>query len=85
MSRKVQRAARQSKPSAKSRKPDARSRRTCERLGSAMIALIQEKPVAEVTIQEVLDRASSADLPFIRTIAIRTTCFSANSSNFSST
>lgn len=58
MSRKVRAVARTSKPSPKFRKPDARSRRTCERLGSALITLIQEKPVAEITIQDVLDRAS---------------------------
>jgi AcrR family transcriptional regulator len=40
------------------RKPDRRIRRTCERLGSALVALIQEKPIDEVTVQEVLDRAS---------------------------
>lgn len=40
------------------RKPDARTRRTHERLGSALVSLIQEKPVDEVTVQEVLDRAS---------------------------
>jgi AcrR family transcriptional regulator len=40
------------------RKPDQRVRRTCERLGSALIALIQEKPINDVTVQDVLDRAS---------------------------
>jgi AcrR family transcriptional regulator len=40
------------------RKPDQRIRRTCERLGSALVALIQEKPIDDVTVQEVLDRAS---------------------------
>jgi AcrR family transcriptional regulator len=40
------------------RKPDQRIRRTCERLGSALVALIQEKPIDHVTVQEVLDRAS---------------------------
>jgi len=40
------------------RKPDQRIRRTCERLGSALVALIQEKHVDDVTVQEVLDRAS---------------------------
>src|SRR5947209_14529730 len=40
------------------RKPDKRVRRTHERLGSALIELIQEKPIDEVTVQEVLDRAS---------------------------
>jgi AcrR family transcriptional regulator len=40
------------------RKPDARIRRTHERLGSALVKLIQEKPIHDVTIQEVLDEAS---------------------------
>ncbi len=40
------------------RRPDQRTRRTCERLGSALIALIQEKPIEKVTVQQVLDRAS---------------------------
>jgi len=40
------------------RKPDARIRRTHERLGSALVQLIQEKPIDDVTVQEVLDRAS---------------------------
>jgi len=40
------------------RKPDARVRRTRERLGMAMLALLQDKPFDNVTVQEVLDRAS---------------------------
>jgi AcrR family transcriptional regulator len=40
------------------RKPDQRVRRTCQRLGSALLALIQEKPIDAITVQEVLDRAS---------------------------
>jgi AcrR family transcriptional regulator len=40
------------------RKPDVRIRRTHERLGSALVQLIQEKPIDDVTVQEVLDRAS---------------------------
>ena len=40
------------------RKLDARIRRTHERLGSALVELIREKPIDEVTVQEVLDRAS---------------------------
>jgi AcrR family transcriptional regulator len=40
------------------RKPDERIRRTHERLGSALVELIQEKPIDDVTVQEVLDRAS---------------------------
>jgi AcrR family transcriptional regulator len=40
------------------RKPDQRIRRTHERLGSALVALIQERPIDDVTVQDVLDRAS---------------------------
>ena len=40
------------------RKPDQRIRRTHERLGSALVALILERPIDDVTLQEVLDRAS---------------------------
>ena len=40
------------------RQPDRRSRRTCERLGSALLTLIQERPIDDVTVQQVLDRAS---------------------------
>ncbi len=39
------------------RRPDRRVRRTHERLGSALVALIQEKPIRQVKVQEVLDRA----------------------------
>jgi AcrR family transcriptional regulator len=37
---------------------DLRTRRTHQRLGCALVALILEKPVEKVTVQEVLDRAS---------------------------
>lgn len=40
------------------RKPDQRIRRTHERLGSALLTLILERPIDEVTVQQVLDRAS---------------------------
>jgi AcrR family transcriptional regulator len=40
------------------RKTDQRIRRTHQRLGSALVELIQEKPMDEVTVQEVLDRAA---------------------------
>ena len=40
------------------RKPDQRVRRTHQRLGSALVALIQEKSMDDVTVQEVLGRAS---------------------------
>ena len=39
------------------RPPDLRIRRTRERLGAALIALIQEKTMDRVTVQEVLERA----------------------------
>lgn len=41
-----------------SRKLDERARRTRGRLGMALIQLIVEKPMSEVTVQEVLNRAS---------------------------
>lgn len=37
--------------------PDLRIRRTRQRLGAALIALIEEKAIDEVTVREVLDRA----------------------------
>jgi AcrR family transcriptional regulator len=40
------------------RKPDQRIERTRERLGNAYVALIHEKPIEDVTVQEVLERAS---------------------------
>src|SRR5271167_4103282 len=40
------------------RRPDARIQRTHDRLGSALVELIQEKPIDDVTVQEVLDRSS---------------------------
>jgi AcrR family transcriptional regulator len=40
------------------RKPDQRIRRTHERLGSALVQLITEKPIDDITVQQVLDRAS---------------------------
>src|SRR5579864_7820403 len=39
------------------RKPDQRIRRTHERLGRALVELMQEKPIDSITVQEVLDRA----------------------------
>jgi AcrR family transcriptional regulator len=37
--------------------PDPRIRRTRERLGTALIELIRDKPIDAVTVQDVLDRA----------------------------
>lgn len=45
------------KPESGWRKPDRRIERTRNRLGNALIALIQEKPIDEVTVREVLHRA----------------------------
>jgi AcrR family transcriptional regulator len=41
----------------KPRKPDARVQRTRDQLGDALIHLIVEKPINEVTVQDVLDRS----------------------------
>ena len=40
-----------------SRKMDARVRRTREQLGNALISLIVEKPINDVTVQDVLNRS----------------------------
>jgi AcrR family transcriptional regulator len=40
------------------RKPDERARRTRDRLGNAFVALIHEKPIGDVTVQDVLNRAA---------------------------
>jgi len=45
------------KPAKRRGNTDLRIRRTRERLGTALIALIEEKAIHEVTIREVLDRA----------------------------
>jgi AcrR family transcriptional regulator len=51
----AERAAQQNK---QRRKPDERAQRTRDRLGGAFVALIHEKPIENVTVQDVLDRAS---------------------------
>ena len=45
-------------PEKKQRKPDERARRTRQRLGMAFVELIHEKPIEDVTVQDVLDRTS---------------------------
>jgi len=40
-----------------SRKPDKRAQRTQKLLGSAFLQLIHEKPIEDVTVQDVLERA----------------------------
>src|SRR5438270_7453969 len=47
-----------SKQKNQGRKPDERIRRTHQRLGSALVQLMAEKPIDDVTVQNVLDRAS---------------------------
>jgi AcrR family transcriptional regulator len=49
---------RQKQQTKRRRQVDERIRRTRARLGSALVALIHEKPFNDVTVQEVLDRAS---------------------------
>jgi AcrR family transcriptional regulator len=45
------------KPAPRQINTDLRIRRTRERLGAALIALIEEKPIDNVTVREVLSRA----------------------------
>jgi AcrR family transcriptional regulator len=44
--------------SRRQRKPDQRAKRTRLRLGIALIELMQQKPIDQVSVQEVLDRAA---------------------------
>jgi AcrR family transcriptional regulator len=44
-------------PTTSKRAPDPRPSRTRERLGDALVSLILEKPFADITVQDVLDRA----------------------------
>ena len=53
----LNKAVHQRKPASGRRKTDRRIERTRNRLGNALIALIQEKPIDEVKVREVLDRA----------------------------
>jgi AcrR family transcriptional regulator len=53
----LKRPVEQRKPESGWRNPDRRIERTRNRLGNALIALIQEKPIDEVTVREVLHRA----------------------------
>jgi AcrR family transcriptional regulator len=53
----LKRPVAQRKPANGRRKPDQRIERTRNRLGNALIALIQEKPIDKVTVEEVLHRA----------------------------
>jgi AcrR family transcriptional regulator len=50
--------ARQTKNGKQRRQPDLRVRRTRGRLSNALVALMQEKPINKITVQEVLDRAA---------------------------
>jgi AcrR family transcriptional regulator len=54
----LQGLARQKQQTKRRRQVDERIRRTRARLGSALVALIHEKAFNDVTVQEVLDRAS---------------------------
>src|SRR3954471_7928414 len=54
----MQKPAAQRKTPKQRRKPDERIRRTHQRLGSALVELILQKPIDDITVQEVLDRAS---------------------------
>ena len=54
----LQELAGQKQQTKRRRQVDERIRRTRARLGSALVALIHEKPFNDVTVQEVLDRAS---------------------------
>jgi AcrR family transcriptional regulator len=54
----LQELAGQKRPEKQQLQLDERIRRTRARLGGALVELIQEKPINDVTVQEVLERAS---------------------------
>jgi AcrR family transcriptional regulator len=54
----LQELARQKQQTKRRRQVDARIRRTRARLGSALVTLIHEKAFNDVTVHELLDRAS---------------------------
>jgi len=43
---------------------DQRVRRSCDRLGDAIFALVQERPFDDITVQDVLDRAGVSRATF---------------------
>ena len=45
-------------PEKQHRKPDGRTQRTRQRLGMAFLELMHEKPMEDITVQDVLDRTS---------------------------
>jgi AcrR family transcriptional regulator len=45
-------------------RPDKRAQRTRDRLGDALVELIQQKPFDDITVQDVLDRAEIARSTF---------------------
>ena len=53
----MSRNERKRRPAGTRKRPDTRTARTRNRLGDALIALIQERPFDEITVQQVLDRA----------------------------
>lgn len=61
------------KPAKRQGNTNRRIRRTRERLGAALIALIEEKANHEVTIREVLDLAKVGRSTFIFNFKIETT------------
>jgi AcrR family transcriptional regulator len=54
----LSRKSKSRKPAAATPKIDSRVRRTRDALGDALIALVQERPFATITVQHVLDRAN---------------------------
>ena len=71
----VEREARQDKRRCK---PDERALRTRDRLGSALVALIREKPIEDVTVKDVLNRAAFGRSTFYLHFRGRSTCSSAS-------
>src|SRR5438093_242162 len=64
------------------RKLDARARRSRDALGSALIALMQEKPFDAITVQDVLDRAGVSRSTFYQHFSDKDDLFSSDADEF---
>lgn len=63
-------------------KTDARVRRTRDALGDALIALMQEKPFNEITVNEVLDRAGVSRSTFYKHYSDKDDLFMSDADEF---
>lgn len=61
---------------------DARARKSRDALGDALISLMQEKPFADITVQEVLDRAGVSRSTFYHHFRDKVDLFTSDAGDF---